>query len=104
MQQAALDGWLGVQVVADATLARLLENPRVDRLPATLATLTNSARANLLALGLERRVREVQMSTLEELVDVTPPNDEQPDSVPAVADDRRVASNLSARARAGESL
>ncbi len=95
LQTAVLDGWLAVQVIADVQFARLLQDPRADRLPATLATLVNSARANLLALGLERRVREVETPTLEALIDVSTTNDEQPDSSPAVEVDRGTQTNVS---------
>ena len=100
LQRAVLDGWLYAQIAADAQISRILEHPHAERLPERLATLLNTARSNLLALGLERRVREVQMPTLEELVDVTPANTQQHDPSPSGAEGRRVEGSLFARVRA----
>lgn len=58
MQRAALDTWMQAQVAADAEWRRYVAED--DRLALErLSTLLNTARAALVAVGLERRARDV---------------------------------------------
>ena len=93
LQIAVLDGWLAAQVVADVTLSRILADPHPDRLPERLATLLNTARSNLLALGLERRVREIETPSLESLIDAGATIKEQPESSPSACQGRLLDTN-----------
>ena len=58
MQRGILDGWFKASVAADVEFARLVRGD-ADAPPERLATYLNSARANLLALGLSRRSKAV---------------------------------------------
>jgi hypothetical protein len=58
MQKGILEGWLQAQVAADAEFARFVRDRDTAALK-RLATFLNSARANLTALGLHRRAKEI---------------------------------------------
>ncbi len=58
MQRAIIDAWFKAAVAADVEFARLARG-EADGTPEKLATFLNTARAHLLALGLERRAKPV---------------------------------------------
>ena len=58
MERALLDGWLKAAVAADVEFSRLARG-ETEGATERLATFLNSARANLMALGIRRRARPV---------------------------------------------
>ena len=58
MQKGVLEGWLQAQVAADAEFLRFVRDQDLTALE-RLATFLNTARANLSALGLHRRAKEI---------------------------------------------
>ena len=58
MQKGILEGWLQAQVAADAAFARFVTTDDSAAL-VRLATFLNTSRSALIALGLERRARDV---------------------------------------------
>ena len=58
MQRGILEGWYMAQVAADAEFLRFVRDQDLTALE-RLATFLNTARANLSALGLHRRAREI---------------------------------------------
>ena len=60
MQQAAIEGWLQVQVAADAFFLAFAETGDVGcRAAERLSSVVSAARSMLVALGLERRAKDV---------------------------------------------
>ncbi len=58
MKRALLDTWIQAQSAADVEFQRLLRNPEKE-IPERLTTCLNTARAALVALGLERSAKPV---------------------------------------------
>lgn len=58
LERAILDGWLQAQVAADVEFGRLARG-ETEGAPERLLTALNTARANLMALGLRRRAKPV---------------------------------------------
>lgn len=105
MQRAALDTWMQAQVAADAEWRRYIAEDDRGALE-RLSTLLNTARAALVAVGLERRARDVtlDLSAYLDHRDAPAPRSAtielEADSQPALADDREAGASAAHEAHA----